>query len=253
MQKAVEIKHDGLTLRGMVHIPEKNKVRYPFIIMFHGFSAQRCEAQFMFVKLSRELEKEGIGSARFDFIGSGESDGCFKDMTVSSELNDAKTIFNFVRSLDYVDEENLFILGMSMGGLVASLFAPETNKLKGLVLWAPAGSMMQLIVRIIHENRKYIMPDGTIDICGNILSKDFIDDLGRFDIYRKAAEYKGHVLIIHGTEDQDIPLHTANCYKNAYEHSEVILVKDADHAFSRYLWKKELIISTVSFIKNSCN
>ena len=49
----------------------------------------------------------GIASVRFDMNGSGESDGRFEDMTISSEILDAKAMLNYVESLDFVDSKKL--------------------------------------------------------------------------------------------------------------------------------------------------
>lgn len=37
MQKYVEIKRDGLTLRGMLHIPKDVSQKVPMVILLHGF------------------------------------------------------------------------------------------------------------------------------------------------------------------------------------------------------------------------
>jgi alpha/beta superfamily hydrolase len=95
MQKAVEIQSRNLTLRGMLHIPEGVSGKVPIVCIFHGFTGNKMEPHFIFVKLSRMLEARGIASIRFDFGGSGESDGDFIDMTISHELEEAIDFFKF--------------------------------------------------------------------------------------------------------------------------------------------------------------
>ena len=70
--------------------------------------------------MAKRLETAGIAVYRFDFMESGESDGDFSDMSVSTELEDAHAILNYVRSLEYIDSKRIGVLGMSMGGCVAS-------------------------------------------------------------------------------------------------------------------------------------
>ena len=98
MQKAVEIESRNLTLRGMLHIPDNAPGKVPVVCIFHGFTGTKVEPHFIFVKLSRRLEKTGIASLRFDFGGSGESDGDFEDMTILTELDDAKAILDYAKS-----------------------------------------------------------------------------------------------------------------------------------------------------------
>ena len=85
MQKYVEIKRDGLTLRGMLHVPDNVSSKVPMVILLHGFCDDRNEINFVHNELSQRLCDAGIASVRFDMNGSGESDGRFEDMTISSE------------------------------------------------------------------------------------------------------------------------------------------------------------------------
>ena len=57
----------------------------------------------MFLEAAQRLEQCGIASARFDFMGSGESDGELVEMSLRSECADADRILDFVKTLDFVD------------------------------------------------------------------------------------------------------------------------------------------------------
>ena len=46
----------------------------------------------MFVKCSRALAQVGVASLRFDFYGSGESDGEFRQMTLRGEIADGRAL-----------------------------------------------------------------------------------------------------------------------------------------------------------------
>ena len=107
MQKAVELQSGELTLRGMLHIPEGITGKIHMVCIFHGFTGNKMEPHFIFVKLSRMLAAKGIASVRFDFGGSGESDGDFVDMTISKELAEAKLILDFAKSQDFVDTSKI--------------------------------------------------------------------------------------------------------------------------------------------------
>ena len=51
------------------------------------------------------LAAQGIGSARFDFYGNGESDGEFEDMSFDGLHTDAQDIFAWAAQQPYVDSE----------------------------------------------------------------------------------------------------------------------------------------------------
>ena len=55
------------------------------------------------MSFSRLLARQGIASARFDFLGSGESDGEFQDMTLSGEIADAGAILDWLGRVRGVD------------------------------------------------------------------------------------------------------------------------------------------------------
>jgi len=148
MQQAVEIISRGNTLRGMVNIPDNIIGKVPTVIILHGFGGNKMGPHFIFVKLSRLLERIGIASVRFDFAGSGESDGEFSDMTISGELSDAENILQYIQTLDFVDTKNIAIVGFSMGGAIAAMLAAEYKKyIHSLCLWAPAGNMGEIVLK----------------------------------------------------------------------------------------------------------
>ena len=197
------------------------------------------------MKLSRQLEKAGIGSVRFDFSGSGESDGLFEDMTVSREISEARRIYEFMSGLECADPGSLFLVGFSNGGLIASVLAPELEGVKALVFGLLLG-----IWPILGERSVCFTDEaGRMDIGGLLLNPRFVDDVKSIDIYGRAAKYKGEVLIVHGTRDQVVPLEGSYRYRDIYkERLKLVEVEGASHLFDRVSWKDKLIGTTVEFL-----
>lgn len=247
MQKHVELEINGLTLRGMIHIPDGDKKKYPFVAMYHGFTGTKVEAGFKFVQLSRMLEKAGIGSVRFDFSGSGESDGTFDSMSLNTEIEEAALIFEYMSGLEYADKNNLFILGFSMGGLVSSLVAPRLKKLKGMVLWAPAGSMYDYVEQITQDSIKE--GKSNPESGGLCINPILLDELKRLDVYNIIRGFKGDVLLIHGSNDNSVSFDESVKYTGIYgEKSRLMRIENADHLFSSTEWSNLLLNGTVDFI-----
>ncbi|MCM8901105.1 alpha/beta hydrolase [Caldicoprobacter algeriensis] len=255
MQKAVELHKNGMTLRGMLHKPEGVSGKLPTALIFHGFTGNKMEPHFIFVKLSRRLEQAGIASLRFDFLGSGESDGEFKDMTLSGELDDAEAILNYVKSLEFVDINRIFAVGLSMGGAVASMLAGRhPQDIAALCLWAPAGNMGQLI----QERIKQIEAAGIdissmeyFDLGGNLVGKAFVEDVQSLDIFKIAVPYDKQVLILHGDRDEAVPLKTSYRYLEIYgDRAKLHVIEGADHTFNKWEWEQEVIEKTVEFLKS---
>ncbi|SNX54847.1 alpha/beta hydrolase [Thermoanaerobacterium sp. RBIITD] len=253
MQKAVELTYGGKTLRGMMHIPNNANGKVPMVAIFHGFTGNKVESHFIFVKLSRKLEEADIGSVRFDFFGSGESDGDFSEMTFSGELEDARHIVEFVKSEPSTDLNNIGILGLSMGGAIAGIIANEFKDIvKSLVLWAPAFNMRDIVLlQAQGEAGEILKKQGFVDIGGHAISKDFVDDIASIDIYKRSKGYDKDVLIVHGTNDESVPYHVSDkiletIYTN---NAKRITIKESDHTFTRLDWEKIAIDESVNFLK----
>lgn len=255
MQKAVEIQRNGMVLRGMLHTPDGFTGKVPMALIFHGFTGNKMEPHFIFVKLSRILEKAGIASLRFDFLGSGESDGEFKDMTLSGELKDAEAILEYAKSLDFVDQDKIYAVGLSMGGAVASMLAGlHSEDIAALCLWAPAGNMGELIQNSIREMEAAgvnISEMEYYDHGGNLVGKAFVEDVTSLDIFKIASFYDKRVLILHGDKDEAVPLETSHRYLEIYgDKAKLHVLEGADHTFNKFEWEQEVIEKTVEFLKS---
>jgi len=252
MQKAVEIQSRGLTLRGMLHVPEDCNKRVPIVLMFHGFTGNKMEPHFIFVKLSRLLEKSGIASLRFDFGGSGESDGDFIDMTLSGELQDAKNILDYAKTLDFVDVSKIGIVGLSMGGAVGGMLAGERREdIRTVCLWAPAGNMKEKILSQYNEQSKTMLEKyGYVDVGGLQMGINFVEDIKTIDIIGKSAAYDKNLLILHGDKDETVPLETSDRYLEVFgERCLLHIVKDAGHTFNSVDWENEVLEYTVAYLQ----
>lgn len=253
MQKAIEIESNKSTLRGMLHIPKGKREKLPIVVIYHGFCGNKMGPHFMFVKLSRELEELGIASIRVDFAGSGESDGSFKDMTFTREVNDANAILNYVKSLEFIDKDRIAILGFSMGGAIASVIAgTRREEVRSLCLWSPAGNMEEIILSETYVGNKLdkVRKEGSFDVEGLLLGTEFLDDIEGANIYKLAEGYNKKALIIHGNKDEVVPLRASKIYEDIYgENSKLIIIDDADHIYENNIWERELVTFTKEYFK----
>lgn len=252
MQRAIQMTHNGMTLRGMEHIPaHSEKEKLPAAILFHGFTGNKLEPHRMFLKISRALEQQGIASFRFDFLGSGESDGNFEDMTVSKEIAEANAILDFIRNDPRIDVGRISLIGLSMGGLVASVLSGNRpDDIHKLVLMAPAGNMYELIKDMAEA---YLAtPDLTIiDHGGNLIGRAFPLDLKTIDVFELAKSYQREVLLIHGTKDEAVPYEVSNSYRDLCYGPQATMhfIEEADHTFNKHEWESEVIQAIMQFLK----
>ena len=132
----VTIERDGLTLVGDREEPFGEI--YDMAILMHGFTSDRNTD--LLREIADDLRNENVASVRFDFNGHGESDGKFENMTVCNEIADAQAILEYVRTDPHV--RNIFLVGHSQGGVVASMLAGlYPDIVKKVVLLAPAAQL----------------------------------------------------------------------------------------------------------------
>lgn len=254
MIRAVEFECNNKCLRGTMHVPDTKNKKFPVVIMFHGFGANRIEYYSSFVKISNLLLEEDIASIRFDFSGHGESDGDFFDITLSNEVEEGKKIVEFVKTLDFVDQENISLLGMSLGGVVASVVAGEIKDLvKSLCMWAPAAVILDEINingTIQGKSISEINEKGYFDFHSYKVSQEFIEDIKKFNIYDRAKFFNKKVKIIHGDKDWIAPIEYSERYIDQYEgRGELYRIIGADHSFGNVEYRSELFNETIKFFK----
>jgi pimeloyl-ACP methyl ester carboxylesterase len=249
MESFVEFRSkNGKWLRGMAHYPGAAKAaraprdRAPGVVFFHGFTGDRMESHWMFVKCARALEGTGIASLRFDFFGSGESDGDFSEATLRSELADARRAVEFFRRQKRIDANRVGLLGISLGGLIAAALAPAVRA-RALVLWSAVAYLPHL--RTLAESSVTPIPGGggAVEYNAREVAPQFLDDTLRVDPARAVGRFKRPTLIIHPEKDTHVPLSHAQDYYQAAgaKAKELVIISGAGHTFDSILWEREVI------------
>ena len=137
--KHIALRRAGLTLRGVLEKPVDGPC--PLVIMMHGFGG-RMDAfpDGWFQEYSDLLTAAGFATLRFDFMGHGNSEGRFDEMTVFSEIEDAATMLQY--AMQQPEVTAIHLLGHSQGGVVAGMLAGYYHdKISKLVMLTPAASL----------------------------------------------------------------------------------------------------------------
>jgi pimeloyl-ACP methyl ester carboxylesterase len=227
--RELSVDRDGLSIYGIAYIPANKEGKFPTLIMCHGFSSSFASS----IGYAESLARNGIASYIFDFIGgsaNSRSDGSTLDMSVMTEVADLNAVIDFLTRLDFVDTDNLFLMGESQGGFVSALAAAgRSGDVKGLVLIYPAF--------VIPEDARKRYPS-IQDIPERIpdmympLGKIYYRDIYDLDAYAAIATYKKDVLILHGDSDPVVPLEYSEKALQVYESAELVVFEGAGHDFS---------------------
>ena len=121
MERPVVFYNQDQQINGILHSPTGHDAPCPAVAFFHGFTGTKVEPHRIFVKTARELAAIGFYVLRFDFRGSGDSEGDFSEMTIGGEVSDAIKSIDVLTAMQGVDPERIGILGLSMGGVCCSV------------------------------------------------------------------------------------------------------------------------------------
>lgn len=236
MKQYIELLQDGLTMRGYHHITGSSEI----VIMFHGFTGNKSETSYMFKKLSAALELRQIDSIRFDYFGSGESDGLFSDMTLDVLLEQANTILSHVRGLEYA---KIHLLGFSMGGALTMNLLEHADK---TILIAPAIEFYK------HDSSR-----NTLNMLdnGNYAYNCFELNTNLFRSFKKdytlfATQHDNPVLIVQGKQDAAVGYQAVEALSQSFSNCQIELLETGNHIFNTLALYDVLEHSVLQFLTN---
>ena len=248
VEEIVGIDRDGLNMVGTLAMPEGAEGPVPIVLLFHGFMGERDELPIvgleapegMYTRTARALAGQGIASLRIEFIGSGESDGEWKDTTFTSQINDAIAAIDYVQTLEGIDPERIGLIGLSQGGLVAASVAGRDPRVDSVVLWSAAANPTANFPGIIGvENFEEGLnnPDGVAFTTpwgeDTELGQAFFLDIYNVDPVLELSRYAGPVMAIGGLRDTTVwpqPF-VSQLFLNNHEGPEMLVAVDGDHIF----------------------
>gem|GEM_PF-250426 len=234
-EEPVKIHIQGGWLMGVYHAPEGagEGKKFPIVVMLHGYTGSHMEDRRMYVDLARELCENGIAAFRFDYRGHGDSSGKFEDFDLDEAVQDAMTGFDFAAKLSFADDERMGLLGLSMGGYIATRIAPKLD-VKALALLSPALKIPKRA--LIPEVR-----DGYVYMNGLRLRLDKAEKVDSMDSFPFAKSITVPLLIIHAKDDEWLYPSSVEFVKQvASEDKRLLTLEKGGHVFSDFDIRKRV-------------
>ncbi len=221
------------------------------LLMAHSFRSQK-EEDGRYTYVGNELSKKGILCIAPDFPGNGISKEPFEAYSLTSCIDDLESCYDFIRKEYVFEEENLSLLGYSMGGRIISLFLKRHREFTKLLFWASVlrkyteeDFFLEQDLGVLKkecEEKGYcdfydIFSDETIR-----MSKQFIFDLLYEDAISPLYDFGGEALILQGEKDSTIEVENGQYIYDALKGTDkksLVLMKDADHGFGLWDGRKE--------------
>ena len=148
-------------LKGILTLPENISAPVPAVIFVHGSGASNMDEKVgkltPFKDLAEGLASHGIASIRYDKRSFAHGFKLIKekDVTVNMEtIEDAVMATELLKADDRIDSEKIFIIGHSMGAMLAPRIDAEGGNYKGLILMA--GSPRRLEEIMLDQNEEVL-------------------------------------------------------------------------------------------------
>jgi hypothetical protein len=167
LEREVAIGSDPWILPGTLSLPTTGSL-WPAIVLVHGSGPldrdETLGAAKPFRDLAWGLAARGVAVLRYDkrtYAYKDRKDALRSEITIRDEvIDDAVAALKFLRSTEGIDPARVFIVGHSMGGMMAPRIAQADDRAAGLVLLAPAARSPHLA--IVPQSEYILGLDGEV-------------------------------------------------------------------------------------------
>lgn len=220
---------DGNRIYGVLYRPQDAGEKLPAVIFSHGFGGTYRVG----VPYAQALAEKGYAVYCFDFCGgsySSQSDGSPLDMSLRTEQEDLEAVICMVQELDFIDADNLFLMGTSQGGAVSAVTAADhPNEIRGLILLYPAFIMAERANELFQSEEEI---SDTYYFMWMEVGHDYFASLLGYDIYADIVGYNRDVLLLHGDADTIVPLSASERALESFPSASLEVLPGAGHGFS---------------------
>lgn len=238
-REPVILSNQGQKIFGVLHLPKKVK-KPPCILICHGLGGHKTGRYRIYVDLAEALIRRGIAAFRFDFRGSGDSEGEFSEVTLTGEVQDALKAFEYLKTEKRIDQERIGVFGRSMGGAVAVISSAQTQQTKSMALWAPMynGDDWKHMWDMIESGQATEQQSIEMRrINGQVASMEFYAEMFKMRVDEALLKLSCvPLLLMHGINDEVIRHGHSEQYVVLRKHSEAdtkfVTLPHADHDFT---------------------
>jgi len=210
-----------------------------------GIDAEKKSDWLVVLDPATALNAAGFDTLRFSFAGNGESEGDFRDATISKEVGDLAAVLDAV-STKY---SKIAYIGHSMGGAVGVIQASRDARIRALVSLA---GMVDTKAFAQTEFGDATPDEGLMWEEENCpLSSKYMHDLCQtIDSVAPLAEIiETPWLLLHGTADDVVsPKDTEQVQRLKGDAIKVVLIEGADHSFNQPAHKAQMTQEVVAWL-----
>lgn len=120
----------GQRISAVIYRPNIS-LKAPIIILCNGFA---CPKELGLPSYANSLTKSGFTVLIFDYRGFGNSEGDRGKFLPSMQVEDIISAVTYASSLSYVDDNNIYLWGLSFGGANAIMACSQDSRIRKLII-----------------------------------------------------------------------------------------------------------------------
>lgn len=226
----MEFTSDGLTLHGHLALPERRPAEGSHgFVLCHGFPTVAIGAekvgQSYYALADRIAEQQGVAVLAIDYRGCGQSQGSF---SIGGWLRDVEAAVDALGELDEVSTVSL--VGFGTGAALAICAAAARPEVRSVAAFGPQADFSDWS----GDPRHLLGYARTIGvIADDAFPADFeawADELNQVRaIDCAAALAPRHLTILHGSDDDVVPVFDSRMVADAHGSAELRVIQGAGH------------------------
>jgi len=228
--EVVRVQRKDETIYGHLYSPKKTtKKQLPVAIVSHGLGGNYQEL----AGYARYLAHNGYLTYALDFPGGssgGRSTGLEQNsMSIFTEEKDLVAVIQAITKRSNAQKGKVLLVGGSQGAVVSALAASQHPEMvSALALMYPAFSITH-DAQQLYTSMKAVPV--TSDVFGFTVGRNYYQGLLNMDITKSATKFNGPVLIVHGSNDDIVPIKYAREAARNFSYAHLYELKGAGHGF----------------------
>jgi uncharacterized protein len=253
----------------------------PVVVYAHGFNGFKDWGNFDII--AKRFTQEGFTMVKFNFSHNGTTPQTPEDFTdleafgnnnYSIQLADLRRVIDWIADplnpyAAQIDTSNISLIGHSMGGGIAILYAATDSRIKKLVTWATISECKTPWGNWPPEKMEEWKTTGVQYYANgrtrqqmplyHQLYEDYLLNEDRLNICKAISSLSIPLLICHGKSDLAVPVENAFLLK-AWQPAAELFTSNTDHVFGRkHPWleeglpeaMEEVFVKSCQFLRHS--
>ena len=232
---------DTIQLPARLTMPSASSVKgqVPVVILVHGSGPSNMDEAMgpnaPFRDLAEGLSRRGVAVLRYDkrtfvcpqFFENAKEGYTYDDETVDDALSAIRLVKDSLAKEKTIDPSRIYIVGHSMGGMLAPRIAQRSGEVTGLVLLAaPTGKLLPTIERqLAYLGRSAEEIRKLTEIALADIPDSYLDLDARYSDTATAQELNIPMLILQGERDYQVTMDDYRTWREAVGNRQGVVMK----------------------------